>query len=98
MPFVTEELWQRLVHGTERNQELPQSISLTRYVKVSGSEAAPDRLRQFALLQETITAARELRADNKLDPKAALDATLYLLRWRSLRLHRSRVQFPGKGA
>ncbi len=78
MPFITEELWQRLVHGTERNQEQPKSVSLACYVQVPGADAPQDRLRQFALLQEIITAARELRADNKLDPKSTLEATLYV--------------------
>ena len=36
------------------------------------------RARTFELLQEVVKAARELKADNKLDPKAAIDATLYL--------------------
>ncbi len=77
LPFITEELWQRLVHGTDRNRQQPQSISLANYLEASKTEAPQDRIRQFALLQEVITAARELRADNKLDPKATLQATLY---------------------
>ncbi len=78
MPFITEELWQRLVHGASQNEEQPRSVSLTRYPQVVAAEAPQDRLRQFSLLQETITAARELRADNKLDPKSIFEATLYL--------------------
>lgn len=35
-------------------------------------------MQSFALLQEVVTAARELRADNKLDPKTSIEATLYL--------------------
>ena len=30
------------------------------------------------MLQQVVTAVRELRADNKLDPKVTIDATLYL--------------------
>ena len=78
IPFITEELWQRLIHGTDGNESQPKSISLTSYPNVSGVEVPQGQLRQFTLLQEIITAARELRADNKLDPKATLDATLFL--------------------
>jgi valyl-tRNA synthetase len=35
-------------------------------------------VRAFGLLQEVVKAARELRADNQLDPKATIEATLYL--------------------
>jgi valyl-tRNA synthetase len=42
------------------------------------AEASPERARTFVLLQQVVTAARELRADHKLDPKAILPATLCL--------------------
>ncbi len=76
MPFVTEELWQRLVRPAESN--LPKSISLAQYPFVTHPSNAQKPLKAFELLQEVVTAARELRADNKLDPKATIDATLYL--------------------
>ena len=78
MPFVTEELWQRLIHVTGAGTGQPKSISLARYPKPSEADLAEDRIQRFELLQQVVTAARELRADNKLDPKAILDATLYL--------------------
>ncbi len=75
MPFITEELWQRLVHGTDRRYQLPKSISLASYPTEAMAKTSPDAIGRFSVLQEVITAARELRADNKLDPKSTLSAT-----------------------
>ena len=78
MPFVTEELWQRLIHGTTANAGQPKSISLAAYPAHALSPRNSKHVHTFELLQQVVTAVRELRADNKLDPKATIDATLYL--------------------
>jgi valyl-tRNA synthetase len=77
MPFVTEELWQRLVHQAAAGTDHPVSISLARYPQVEpgGDYAA---VKTFELMQGVITAARELRADHKLDPKREYAAHLEL--------------------
>ncbi len=76
MPFVTEELWQRLIHGASVNTAQPKSISLAQFPAAT-SEPAPDiRLEQFTLLQQIVTNAREMRADHKLDPKTTIAASL----------------------
>jgi valyl-tRNA synthetase len=78
MPFVTEELWQRLAHGTGQRPELPVSVSLAHYPQPGQNIANANADRTFGLLQQIVTAARELRADNKLDPKTTYQASLYL--------------------
>jgi valyl-tRNA synthetase len=78
MPFLTEELWQRLVHAAVPNSAQPVSISLAAYPAPLQFEQRAGALESFAVLQKVVTAARELRADNKLDPKASLGATLVL--------------------
>jgi valyl-tRNA synthetase len=80
MPFVTEELWQRLAHGHGLQAEHPISISLSRYPRVATLEmnGQPASERGFALLQSIVTAARELRADSKLDPKTTYNASIQL--------------------
>ena len=77
MPFLTEELWQRLVHGTKQQDSAPRSVSLAVYPQPSGAAYDARALQQFGILQKVVTAARELRADHKLDPKATLPATIY---------------------
>jgi valyl-tRNA synthetase len=78
MPFVTEELWQRLVHGSSAQTGQPVSISLASFPVAAGGRAPDHRIRLFGLLQQIVTAARELRADHKIEPKTILDSTVYL--------------------
>jgi valyl-tRNA synthetase len=75
MPFITEELWQRLVHALPGDREFPVSISFGCY-PTTITEAVPATL--FPIFQQAVTAARELRADNRLDSKATLPAAIYL--------------------
>jgi valyl-tRNA synthetase len=78
MPFLTEELWQRLIHGAGTNAGQAKSISLAAYPSRGREANGGSSVQAFALLQEVVKAARELRSDNKLDPKATIKATLYL--------------------
>ncbi len=73
MPFLTEELWQRLASDGPR----PRSVALAAY-----PQADPDRVdeaaeREMGLVQEIITSARNLRAEMKADPKQQLQGVLY---------------------
>jgi valyl-tRNA synthetase len=67
-----------LIHGVSANAGQPKSISLAQYPISAGGPVDSQKVKTFALLQDVVKAARELRADNKLDPKATIDATLYL--------------------
>jgi valyl-tRNA synthetase len=78
MPFITEELWQRLIHGSELNTAQPKSISLASYPTAGALAPESERISQFNILQEVVKAARDARADNKLDPKTMLNATLHM--------------------
>jgi valyl-tRNA synthetase len=77
MPFITEELWQRMGQDSDAVGRAA-SISITSYPQpfAGGSTLAPDAELQFTLLQRLVTAARELRHDNKLDAKVIYDASL----------------------
>jgi valyl-tRNA synthetase len=66
MPFITEELSQRL--------DSSQSISLKPYPQ--GGEPDADAVKQMAVLQEIIVAARNIRAERKIDRKLALRASI----------------------
>ena len=74
MPFITEELWQRLAVNA---QDKPASIALALYPRYRPEGV--DNQAEYAvdLLKEMVTALRNLRADLKLDPKLQLEATLY---------------------
>ncbi|WP_031500902.1 valine--tRNA ligase [Bryobacter aggregatus] len=71
MPFLTEELWQRL-----RNDTMPMSISLAAYPQYDEALSDADAERQIALLQNEIRRVRNEKAEKKLDPKAELEGTL----------------------
>jgi len=74
MPFLTEELWQRLAAG---RAERPPSIALARYPNSDPAADDPEAERQMELLQQIIIAARNLRTTLQADPKQRLDAVLY---------------------
>jgi valyl-tRNA synthetase len=68
MPFITEELWQRLPHAGE-------SIMIAPFPKPAG---AADRAaeREMALLMQAISAIRNIRGEMRLSPAQTLTATV----------------------
>ena len=73
MPFLSEELWQRLASGHGRKA----SIAVSLYPQPNAAADDAEAEQQMAMLQEIISSARNLRADAKLDPKEPLDASIY---------------------
>jgi valyl-tRNA synthetase len=73
MPFITEELWQRLAASPTR----PSSIALATYPQYRQEVTDHPAEREIGLLQEIVTMARTLRTEAKLDPKQQLAGTLY---------------------
>jgi valyl-tRNA synthetase len=67
MPFITEELWHRFGQT--------ESIALAEYPRAGPRDEVAER--EMALMQEMITAARQLRADNGVDKKLLLEGVLY---------------------
>jgi valyl-tRNA synthetase len=67
LPFITEELWHRFGQNT--------SIALAPYPHAAATDEAAER--EMALLQDMVTAARKLKADNGLDDKMELAGVLY---------------------
>jgi valyl-tRNA synthetase len=71
MPFLTEELWHQVPQ-----QAGAKSIALERFPEVRESWRNNAALEEFGLLQEIITAVRNIRAEMKLDPKKKVAAEL----------------------
>jgi len=71
MPFLTEELWHRLPQPAGA-----QSIALDKFPepRANWTDAAAEK--QIATLQEIITAARNIRAEMKVDQKRKIPADL----------------------
>jgi valyl-tRNA synthetase len=74
MPFLTEELWQRL--GAHRNAG-PKSIALAAYPQYQSRRTDFAAEREIGVVQEVVTLARTLRAESKLDPKQLLEGGLH---------------------
>ncbi|MCX6632985.1 MAG: valine--tRNA ligase, partial [Candidatus Solibacter sp.] len=66
MPFITEELWQRITEGAPGRVA---SIAVAEYPVVAESLSDAEAEEEMRLLREIVTAARNLRAENKIDPK-----------------------------
>jgi valyl-tRNA synthetase len=73
MPFLTEELWQRL----DLPEGHPKSIAIAPYPQYRAELADPQAEKEVAIIQEIVTLARTIRTEAKLDPKQQLNGTLY---------------------
>ena len=74
MPFLTEELWQRL---TENTPGRPESISLAPFPEHRAELVDADAERAMDLVQNIITFARNMRAELGIDPKLQLSGAVY---------------------
>ena len=66
MPFITEEIWQRLPHQGD-------SIFQRPWVEADASLIDPRAEREMALLQEVITAVRTIRSEMNVPPSRQAD-------------------------
>jgi valyl-tRNA synthetase len=71
MPFLTEELWHRL-------QPDGGSIALAQYPVFDPEQKDREAEDQVTLVQELVTEARAVRADNKIEPRKKIPAAVSL--------------------
>ena len=69
MPFITEEIWQRLPHKGE-------SIVTAPYPRVSRKQRNPDAEREMSAVMSLVTAVRNIRGEMRIPPGTPLTATL----------------------
>jgi valyl-tRNA synthetase len=69
MPFITEELWQRLPGAGE-------TIMLARYPKARRKANDPDAEREMAALVDLVTAIRTIRGEMRIAPSLTLGVTV----------------------
>jgi valyl-tRNA synthetase len=74
MPFLTEELSQRLAKD---RKDRPASIALAAYPRYRTEATDYKAEREIEIVQQIVTMARNLRAESKLDPKLQLEGALY---------------------
>jgi valyl-tRNA synthetase len=73
MPFLTEELWQRLLANAG---ERPVSIAVASYPQYDAHAADHAAERDMKIVQDIVAMARNLRADFALDPRQEFEAIL----------------------
>jgi valyl-tRNA synthetase len=71
MPFLSEEIWQRLPHRAST----ANSLSLAEWPRVESTPDS-DAVRDFTLLQEIVTTTRRLRSEADVAPSKKLNVTL----------------------
>jgi valyl-tRNA synthetase len=74
MPFLTEELWHRLPQHAPEKDPSARSIALQPFPHPAPQWVDLDAEQEVGLLQEIVTAARNIRAELKLDPKRLVAA------------------------
>ena len=74
MPFITEDLWQKLSANTP---ERPLSIALSGYPQPNADDADAAAAREVGILQSLVTTARNLRAELSIAPKELLRGTVH---------------------
>ncbi len=76
MPFLTEELWHRLPQNPAA-EGMTASIALERFPEPAFHWANPEAEEQTGLLQEIVAAARNIRAELKIEPKTRVPAEVF---------------------
>ena len=71
MPFITEAIWQKL--PARREGEL---LAQARWPEPDRRAVDTAALKEFALIQEVVTALRQIRAGNGVEPGKQIDATI----------------------
>ena len=74
MPFITEDLWQRLAANTRGRKK---SIALSSYPEPIQDDADATAERKVSILQGLVTTARNLRSEMKIPPREVLRGTVH---------------------
>jgi valyl-tRNA synthetase len=72
MPFITEELWQRLPRAAGR----PVSIALSPFPAAADGRPDPEADREMVVLTSAISAARTIRSEHEIHPGAQVPLSL----------------------
>ena len=74
MPFITEELWQRLTHSLPEDGTLPLSIMVAPYPEAATQAEDSAAEEEIALVTEIVRAIRNIRAEFKVASRQPLEA------------------------
>ncbi|MEM6531471.1 MAG: valine--tRNA ligase [Myxococcota bacterium] len=88
MPYITEEIWQKLPVSGER----PDFLALAGYPVSNEAHRDPELEEEYAVVQALITAIRSIRTETKIGFKPPLDATVASPKMKeAIERHRSEI-------
>ena len=76
MPFITEEIWQRLKPHVSNPNDLPESIMVSEYPKSDPSAIDAAAEAEMNLVQDIITQIRNYRAEEKIPANQQIEAII----------------------
>ena len=76
MPFITEELWQRLVQALPHEGDLPRSIMKAPYPETHPEAIDPLAEEEVELVSAVVRAVRNIRAEFKIEPQERLEVLI----------------------
>ena len=76
MPFITEEIWQRLKPHITNSSNLPPSIMVSDYPKPNPTAIDPTAETEMSLVQDIVTQIRNYRAEDKVPASQQIEATI----------------------
>ena len=76
MPFISEELWQRLTHTGDSVPAPARSIMIAPFPKASRKARDPEAERLMAPLLDVVSAIRTIRSESRISPAVELAVTV----------------------
>jgi valyl-tRNA synthetase len=76
MPFISEELWQRLPHKGDSIPAPARSIMVAPFPKASRKDRDPEAERLMAPVLDIVGAIRTIRSESRISPAVTLEASV----------------------
>ena len=76
MPFITEEIWQKLLARLPRESSLPESIMVSAYPQANGALQDSQAEDEISLVMQAIRAVRNARAQLRIPASQRLEAVV----------------------
>jgi valyl-tRNA synthetase len=76
MPFISEELWQRLPHAGDAVPALARSIMIAPFPKAGRKGRDPEAERLMAPVLDVVSAIRTIRSESRISPAVELAVTV----------------------
>ncbi|RLC93822.1 MAG: valine--tRNA ligase, partial [Chloroflexi bacterium] len=91
MPFVTEEIWQKLISHLPADETRPESLMIAPYPAPTGRrDSAAEE--EIGLLIDVIRSIRNARAESRLSPSQRIEARIHTANPSAMECHRQAIE------